>query len=488
MKELLGDYYPYIILGLESVYFIAVILLAAKIIMDTKTASKTLAYLLLIIFLPVIGIVIYFVFGVNFKKNKFYTFKIEKNETIYNQIKKYIEETHRKVLSDKFSLLEKYQSTTDFLFNAVHSPLSQGNEVELLINGEEKFPKVFESIKKAQHHIHLEYYIYANEEVGNQLADLLIQKSLEGVEVRFLYDDLGSNKIGKKLLNRLKEAGVQVSPVNKIKFKILANRVNYRDHRKIIIVDGREVFTGGINVSDRYINPNNFQYWRDTHLYIKGNGAFYFQFMFFTNWMFATEKMINVDEKYFDYDFETSSDQVIQVAPSGPDMKPAIMLSTVSSIFSAKKRIYITTPYFIPVESVLNAIKQQATAGVDVRLLVPEEGDSLIVNSAAYSYYGELLEANVRIFFYKKGFVHAKTMLVDDDLAVVGTANMDVRSQELNFEVNTLVYDQKINQKLFEAFEYDLKDSKEIFLKDWTKRPKSKVFFEHLARLMSPLI
>ncbi len=488
MKELLGDYYPYIILGLESVYFIAVILLAAKIIMDTKTASKTLAYLLLIIFLPVIGIVIYFVFGVNFKKNKFYTFKIEKNETIYNQIKKYIEETHRKVLSDKFSLLEKYQSTTDFLFNAVHSPLSQGNEVELLINGEEKFPKVFESIKKAQHHIHLEYYIYANEEVGNQLADLLIQKSLEGVEVRFLYDDLGSNKIGKKLLNRLKEAGVQVSPVNKIKFKILANRVNYRDHRKIIIVDGREVFTGGINVSDRYINPNNFQYWRDTHLYIKGNGAFYFQFMFFTNWMFATEKMINVDEKYFDYDFETSSDQVIQVAPTGPDMKPAIMLSTVSSIFSAKKRIYITTPYFIPVESVLNAIKQQATAGVDVRLLVPEEGDSLIVNSAAYSYYGELLEANVRIFFYKKGFVHAKTMLVDDDLAVVGTANMDVRSQELNFEVNTLVYDQKINQKLFEAFEYDLKDSKEIFLKDWTKRPKSKVFFEHLARLMSPLI
>ena len=374
------------------------------------------------------------------------------------------------------------------MFNAVHSPLSQGNEVELLINGEEKFPKVFESIKKAQHHIHLEYYIYANEEVGNQLADLLIQKSLEGVEVRFLYDDLGSNKIGKKLLNRLKEAGVQVSPVNKIKFKILANRVNYRDHRKIIIVDGREVFTGGINVSDRYINPNNFQYWRDTHLYIKGNGAFYFQFMFFTNWMFATEKMINVDEKYFDYDFETSSDQVIQVAPSGPDMKPAIMLSTVSSIFSAKKRIYITTPYFIPVESVLNAIKQQATAGVDVRLLVPEEGDSLIVNSAAYSYYGELLEANVRIFFYKKGFVHAKTMLIDEDLAVVGTANMDVRSQELNFEVNTLVYDQKINQKLFEAFEYDLKDSKEIFLKDWTKRPKSKVFFEHLARLMSPLI
>lgn len=488
MKELLGDYYPYIILGLESVYFIAVILLAAKIIMDTKTASKTLAYLLLIIFLPVIGIVIYFVFGVNFKKNKFYTFKIEKNETIYNQIKKYIEETHRKVLSDKFSLLEKYQSTTDFLFNAVHSPLSQGNEVELLINGEEKFPKVFESIKKAQHHIHLEYYIYVNEEVENQLADLLIQKSLEGVEVRFLYDDLGSNKIGKKLLNRLKEAGVQVSPVNKIKFKILANRVNYRDHRKIIIVDGREVFTGGINVSDRYINPNNFQYWRDTHLYIKGNGAFYFQFMFFTNWMFATEKMINVDEKYFDYDFETSSDQVIQVAPSGPDMKPAIMLSTVSSIFSAKKRIYITTPYFIPVESVLNAIKQQATAGVDVRLLVPEEGDSLIVNSAAYSYYGELLEANVRIFFYKKGFVHAKTMLIDEDLAVVGTANMDVRSQELNFEVNTLVYDQKINQKLFETFEYDLKDSTEIFLKDWTKRPKSKVFFEHLARLMSPLI
>lgn len=488
MKEFFIAYYPQIILGVEILYFIGVILLSAKIIIDTKTTSKTLAYLLLIIFLPVVGIIIYFVFGVNFRKNTFFNYKIERNEEIYSKIKKYIEETHRKVLAERSHEVTKYENTSDFLFHSVHSPLTQGNEVQLLINGEEKFPKVFEAIKAAKHHIHLEYYIYANDDIGNRLADALIEKSREGIEVRFMYDDLGSNKIGKELLSRLREAGVEVTPVNKIKFKLLANRVNYRDHRKIIIIDGREVFTGGINVSDKYINPNQFQYWRDTHLYIKGSGAFYFQFMFFTNWILTNEKMIDINPSYFDYDYQVQADKIVQAVPSGPDMKPAIMLSSTSSIFSAKKRIYITTPYFIPVESVLNAIKQQAMAGLDVRLLVPKNGDSVFVNAAAYSYYGELLEANVRIFFYEKGFVHAKTMLIDDDLAVVGTANMDVRSQELNFEVNTMLYDREINEKLFLAFEEDLKSSTEIFLKDWENRSKGKVFFEHLARLMSPLM
>ncbi len=487
VKEFL-DQFPYILLILEVIYFAAVVFLAGKIIMDTKTTSKTLAYLLLIIFIPVIGIVIYFVFGVNYRKNKFYNFKFEINEKIYRDIQNYIEKTHFESLDRSENELKEYSTTISFLYNAAHSPLSSKNEVEILVNGEEKFAKVLECIRKAKHHIHLEYYIYENDSIGNELADLLILKAQEGVVIRFLYDALGSGKIGKKLIAKLKTAGIEVSPVNKITFRLLANRVNYRDHRKIIIIDGKEVFTGGINVSDKYINPNAQQYWRDIHLYLRGNSAFYFQFLFLTNWVFATEKIPQLSKDYFDYHDEFEGSKLVQAAASGPDTSPVIMLSTNSAILSAKKRVYIVTPYFIPMETILNAIKQVAQAGLDVRLMVPEKGDSVIVNSAAYSYYEGLLENKVRIFFYQKGFIHSKTMIVDNDFSSVGTANMDVRSQELNFEVNTLIFDQETNQKLETVFLEDMKDCRELSLDEWRKRPKHKVFFEHLARLLSPLM
>ncbi|MDR2236895.1 MAG: cardiolipin synthase [Chryseobacterium sp.] len=482
------DQFPYILVGLEILYVLGTVFLAARIIMDTRTTSKTLAYLMLIIFLPVLGILIYFVFGVNYRKNRFYTFKIERNEQVYRKVARYIQHTHNQALENHGDQVSDFITTVNFLFHASRSPLSQGNYTEVLVNGEGKFAKVFEVLEKARHHIHLEYYIYDNDGIGNRLADLLIKKAGEGIRVRFLYDDMGSGKIGKMLLKRLKEGGVEVSPVNKITFRLLANRVNYRDHRKIIIVDGAEVFTGGINVSDKYINPNSTQYWRDIHLYIKGEAAFYFQFLFLSSWTFATEKFPEISPDYFNGKNSSGGSSLVQTAASGPDTKPSIMLSTHSAILAAKKRIYMVTPYFIPVETVLNAIKQAALSGLDVRLMVPKSGDSVVVNAAAYSYYEELLENNVRIFFYKKGFIHAKTMLIDDHFSSIGTANMDARSQELNFEVNALVFDEKINEKLHSIFLEDMNDCEEILLETWQKRPRYKVFFEHLARLLSPLI
>ncbi|WP_300675591.1 cardiolipin synthase [Soonwooa sp.] len=487
MKAFL-EQYQILIYILESLYFIGIVLLSVKIIIDTKTTSKTLAYLLLIIFLPIVGILIYFFFGVNYRKNKFYHFKIKRNEKVYNEIQHFVARAHDKVLESHQKELQKYFSTFSFLFHGTQSPLTESNKVELLINGEEKFPKVFEVLKSARHHIHLEYYIFEDDYIGRELSNILIEKAKNNVVVRMLYDDLGSGKLSKSLKEELKSAGVEIYPVNKITFRLFANRVNYRDHRKIIIVDGREVFSGGINVSQKYVNdkPDKL-FWRDTHLYIKGNGAFYYQFLFLSNWIFSTQKLPKIDASYFNYsDFD--GEQIVQVAASGPDTKPAIMMSTVSAIYSATKRIYITTPYFIPVEAVLQAIKQMAQSGIDVRLLVPAKGDSKLVNAAAYSYYEELLESGVKIYFYEKGFVHAKTIVIDDDLSIIGTANMDIRSQELNFEVNTMVYDKLITEKLTASYYDDLTHSKEIFLKDWKLRPKLKTFFEHLARLFSPLL
>ncbi len=477
------------LLVLEIIYTtIIVLVFSPKIIMDTKNVSKTLAYLLLIIFLPFIGIFIYFMFGVNYRKNKFYTFKIERNEALFKQIQKNITTLHERVIDTLSPDVLAFQNTINFLFKGSYSPVTQGNHVELLLNGEEKFPKLMEIINQAKHHIHLEYYIYENDQIGNRLADLLIKKAEEGVIVRFLYDDFGSSKISKPLLKRLREGRVQVSPVNKIRFKLFANRMNYRDHRKIVVVDGEHVFTGGINVADTYINTLNKRYWRDTHLYFHGNGAYYFQFLFMTNWVFATQKPIPDLSNYFKAITQNYGNKIVQGVASGPDTNPSIMLATTASIYEAKERIYITTPYFIPVESVLNAIKSQALAGIDVRLLVPKKGDSVIVNAAAFSYYTELLRNGVRIFLYEKGFVHAKTMLIDHSFSCVGTANMDVRSQELNFEVNTHIYNQETNQQLYDIFMNDLKNSTEITYQQWKKRPKLKVFSEHLARLFSPLL
>lgn len=480
--------YPIFLWLIEIAYVIGIIFLSVKIILDTQNVSKTLGYLLLITFVPIIGIIIYFLFGVNFRKNKFYTFKIKKNQEVYNEIRKFATNCHEETIKNLSPTFQNSLNTIQFLYKASESILTNENQVELLFNGEEKFKKLFEIIKKAKHHIHLEYYIFNDDEIGNQLAEILTRKAKEGVIIRFLYDDFGSRKMSKKFLKKLQNAGIQASPVNKIRFKLLANRINYRDHRKIVIVDGKHVFTGGINVADRYINPNPHKYWRDTHLYIKGNATLYFQYLFMTNWVFAIEKYIPNLSEYFIKTKLSYGNKLVQAASSGPDIKPSIMMSTTFSIYEAKKRIYITTPYFIPVTPILNAIKSQALAGIDIRLLVPKIGDSKLVNAAAFSYYEELLRTGVRIFFYEKGFIHAKTMLIDDYFSSVGTANMDVRSQELNFEVNTHIYDKEINQKLCEAFFVDLEESKEVFYNDWIQRSSTKIFFEHFARLFSPLL
>lgn len=480
--------YPIIILILEILYLIGIIFLSIKIIFDTNTVSKTLAYLLVIIFVPVIGVIIYFLFGINFQKNKFYHFKIRRNKEIYKRIELLSIDLHKSATENFPPDFHSSYNTINFLYESSRSILTQGNQVEILFNGEEKFPKLKAALKLAKHHIHLEYYIFENDKIGNEIADILIKKAHEGVVVRFLYDDFGSRKIGKKLIRKLKDAGVQACPVNKIHFKPLANRLNYRDHRKIVIIDSQRVFTGGINVSDRYINPNPKVYWRDTHLFIQGNAGLYFQYMFMTNWIFATESSIGNMMEYFRATTRPQGNKFVQIAPSGPDIKPSIMMSTTLAIYEAKKRIYITTPYFIPVMPILIAIKTQALAGLDIKFLVPRDGDSKLVNAAAYSYYEELLNAGVKIYFYKKGFVHAKTMIIDDYFSSVGTANMDVRSQELNFEVNTHVYDFETNRKLYLAFLEDLKHSTEVTYKEWKKRSRTKVFFEQAARLFSPLL
>ena len=481
------------ILFAEIVYILIILLVVSRVLYDTRSTTKTLSYILFIVFVPFIGIIFYFSFGINYRKRKLYSKKIVEDETLRERIRKKMN-TYSDTVSNAGLTSEKSETLIEFIRRAGSSPLTANNKVQLLINGEEKFPVVLKELEKATSHIHLEYYIYEDDITGNQIADILIKKAKQGVEVRFMYDDFGSHGLGKSFIKKLQDAGVQTAPFYKIKWYAFANRLNYRNHRKIIVIDGIVSFIGGINMCDKYRNDlqkENHLYWRDTHLMIKGQATAYLQYLFMGDWNFCSTIPFEYSNAYFidNTEQEVIENEVVQIAASGPDSKqPVIFYSLLGAINSAKKSIYITSPYFIPDESLMDALIIAVKGGLDVKILIPGVSDSRIVNAAASAYYTELLQVGAKIYKYSEGFVHAKTMVIDNDLAIVGSANMDYRSFDLNFEVNAVVYSKKMAVQLTEAFENDLKVSKLIDAKDWLNRPKYIHLWEKVVRLLSPFL
>lgn len=478
----------------EIVYGIIVILVCLRIIHDTRSVTKSMSYLLLVIFLPIIGILIYFSFGVNYRNRKIYSKKLIKDVGVGNQFRKNVLEISRQVLKTGNEALKENKALAKLLLHDDLSPLTRYNKTEILLNGEGKFPRVIEVLESAKQHIHMEYYIYEPDRIGLKVAEVLKRKAREGVKVRFIYDDFGSRKIRRKMVAELRAAGVQAMPFYKIKLIAFANRINYRNHRKIIVVDGQEAFVGGINISDYYINykgdkePN---YWRDMHLYLAGPAVNHLQYLFMGDWNFCANDTLGPTKEYFP-DPNTNfhpQDRHMQIVASGPDSdSPTILYSILQAIMLAKSEILITTPYFIPGESLMDLLVISAKSGVSIHLLIPATGDSKVVNLAAQSYYQELLEAGVYIHRYTKGFVHSKTIVVDGDIVMIGTANMDIRSFDLNFEVNAIIYDKEDGQQMRQIFFDDVRHSEMIDLQRWANRPFYIQLMERLARLFSPLL
>ncbi|WP_113663633.1 cardiolipin synthase [Pedobacter nanyangensis] len=482
------------ILIAEIAYLLILGITCFRIVYDTRSGSKTLAYLLFAIFVPVIGIVFYFSFGVNYRKRKMYDRKLNVDEQFKKEVHRLFQAHNLEEAIHSDEVLLKSERLIKLLANRKSNRafLLPNNNFQLLFNGEEKFPALIADLQGAKHHIHIEYYIYENDEIGNTIKEILIAKAQQGVKVRVIYDDFGSKGIRRNIVRELKRNGAEAYPFNKVRLLLLANRLNYRNHRKIVIIDGIVAYTGGINVSDKYINASrNRTYWRDTHLRIKGTGAMALQQVFVSDWNFCSDEHLSVSgDQYFPFNqMEVHGQGKLQVISSGPDSDlPNILFATLQAVHTAKSEILLTTPYFIPDETLQQSLLMAAMGGIDVKLLVPEKGDSRIVDSVSRIYFEELLQAGVKIYLYKRGFIHAKTFVVDGVLASVGTANLDLRSFDLNFEVSTLIYDTQIAEQLRNAFYEDLKHSEQLFYTRWIKRSLWIKGLERVLRLVSPFM
>jgi cardiolipin synthase len=470
-------------------YILAVAAVCLRVLFSIHSSNKTMAYLMLCIFLPVAGMAFYLVFGINYWKKKRYAKKFLQDMNFLRSVEKEIPDYRKTMVDTRDKAVLQNAELAAMLVKDLGSPLTKNNKVKILVNGDEKFPELLDALQNAKQHIHLEYYIYEYDEIGTQLIEILLAKAKQGVKVRFIYDDFGSPTIKRKTEKRMRDAGMEIYPFHKVRFYLLANRFNYRNHKKIVIIDGCTAFVGGINVSDRYINNKEGQlFWRDTHLRIDGPAIYYLQYLFISDWNFGCSNKVDPAPEYFAAP-AVQENCYVQVAAGGPDsVQPSVLYSILQAIYLAQKEVLITTPYFTPGDSIMHALSIAALSGLSVKLLVPGISDSKIVNAASRSNYTELLQAGVEIYLYRKGFVHAKTIVTDGLLSIVGTANMDHRSFELNFEVNVLVYDAAVATQMRKRFFKDLEDAEKIDLKEWLSRPAYAKLPEKIARLLSPVL
>lgn len=464
-------------------YYIFISFVILTIILDNKKPEKSFAFIFLILLVPIGGVIIYLLFGAQYQKKKILTKKRYFDKVYLNQISE-----ANKISPDAHSKLPEGKLPTLF-YNIEKVQFTKNNQILVLNNGEEKFPVLFQELKKAKHSIHLDYYIIKDDHIGSALFDILIQKALSGVKVKVIYDDVGSS-ISKAGLKKLKEAGVQIYPYMPVLFSRLAHKANYRNHRKIVVIDNETGFLGGINIKDKYINPNDIKlYWRDTHIMIQGEAVIDLQYLFISDWYFVSGQKIDLKEVRYKNSFKIKAN--IPTSILGSDYgknNQTIMEAFFGMITSATKEILITTPYFIPDDAIFNALKITSKSGVTIKLIIPEKPDIKTAFYASQTYLKDLIRSGVEVYYYTKGMMHSKTMIVDRLVSTVGSTNMDQRSFSLNAEVNVFVRDEVVAQKLQFHFEEDLKDCHKLQLEDLRNRPWYVKVLCSIARLIAPIL
>ena len=467
---------------LFTIYQVIVIITIIHVVMDNRQPAKTMAWALVIWFVPIVGIVFYLFFGINTRKERLVS------QRSMDQLSKrsMLEFVEQKDLS----LPEDYKAIIELFVNENLSLPFKNNEVRFYTDGYAFFPALLREIAAAKDHIHIDMYIIDDDPLGNLVADALIDKVREGVEVRLIYDDVGCWNVKHGFFERMREEGIEVVPFLPVRFPSFTSKVNYRNHRKLIVIDGRTGFIGGMNIALRYVKGTKTQPWRDTMLQVTGSGVYSLQRAFLVDWYFVDRTQIS-DRKYYPKNIEIEPNStLIQMVTSGPVTPyPEIMQGLVRVIIAAKRYLYIETPYFLPTEPVLFALKTAALGGVDVRIMVPFRSDAKFVEWASRSYLREMVDTGVKVLYYQTGFLHSKMVVSDDAICTCGSTNVDFRSFENNFEANVFIYDEEVAVQMRDVFLADEKQS--VLFSDIPKRIHPsfmKRLGESVVRLLSPVM
>ena len=462
----------------------------AIVFFQRKNPKSAWAWLLLINFMPVVGFLFYVLFGMDMHKQKIFQMKgVE--DRLGNAIRQQENKIRKREIEKETSDVDGFTDLVLFNLATNGSVFTDDNDVEIITDGEDKFARMMEDIKQAHSFIHIQYYIIKKDVLFENILKLLRQKVKEGVEVRILYDGMGCRTVKKSFWEELRKEGFEVAEFFPATFGRFNLRINYRNHRKIVVVDNRVGYVGGFNVGKEYISLDpKFGYWRDTHMRIVGQAVSGLELRFILDWNYASRKNLFAESKYmegFDYGYKDNCG--IQVVTSGPDSNMQnIRNNYVRLIHKATKSIYIQTPYFIPDEAMYNALLIALYSGVEVNIMIPCKPDHMFVYWATYSYIGELVMAGAKCYTYERGFLHAKGIIIDDKVFCYGTANMDIRSFALNFEVNVVVYNERKALEMRKLFENDLQYCKQITRDVYTSRSLLIRFKEQISRLLSPLL
>ena len=463
------------------VYSIIIIITMVRVLMDNRQPAKTMAWMLVLMFIPFLGIILYIFFGQNTRKER----KIWQQSLDQLTKRSMLEFVEQK----DFNIPEEYRTISNLFMNQNLALPFKNNEVEIYTSGYDFFPSLLMEIGKAEHHIHIDTFIISNDPLGRLIADALIDKARQGVEVRLIYDDVGSWRTPNSFFTRMRNEGIEVYAFMPVRFPAFTSRVNYRNHRKICVIDGEVGFIGGMNIARRYVQGTPKQSWRDTHVKLTGAAVYGLQRAFLVDWYFVSKVLIT-ERSYYPEIIIGQNNSLVQVVTSSPtSLWPEIEQGYVRILTNAKHYVYMETPYFLPTDPILFAMRVAALSGVDVRLMIPYETDTKVVEWASRSYVIEASRAGVKILLYRKGFNHSKLLVSDDAMATIGSTNVDFRSFENDFEANAFFYDKKIALQVKEVFLADQKDSIDLDdVRRFIKKPFLQRLWESFVRLLSPLL
>lgn len=471
---------------LIAIYWLIVLSIVLVIIAENRNPLKAVPWIIVVLLLPVLGIILYVFFGEDLRHVRII------DRRIYSRISHIPFALQRKLLAQQSK--EEYKTPLRRIVKKVaNSPLLPLDSFSIYTTGQEKFEALLKDLQSASHHIHMEYYSFDDDTLASTIAEVLKKKAKEGVRVRIIYDDVGSWHTKKKFWRKLRKAGVEAYPFMRVLFPFLSSRVNYRNHRKLVVIDGKVGYLGGMNIADKYVVGDSLGIWRDTHFRITGGAVYHLQSVFILDWHMVSQRVLSIRDHYATVHWaptiSSRTAPLMQLIAGEPIGKWRTIEQAITTlVMNAQERIYLETPYFLPTSNLNDALINASLSGVRIRLIIPYRSDVPTVHLASLSYIKELMEAGIEVYAYKKGFLHSKIIVADGKVTAVGSANLDFRSFEHNFELLALVYDPTIATRMEQVFEKDMEECEQFDLEKWTRRPLIKRFAESLMRLFSPLL